>query len=41
MRDAVLRDSLEELDAIANPVAEAVAALIRERCDTIRNRFRN
>lgn len=26
---------------IANPAAEAVAALIRERCDTIRNRFRN
>lgn len=26
---------------IANPVAEAVAALMRERCDTIRNRFRN
>jgi len=27
--------------AIANPVAEAVAALIRKRCDAIRNRFRN
>ena len=27
--------------AIANPIAEAVAALIRKRCDTIRNRFRN
>ena len=26
---------------IANPVAEGVAALIREQCDTIRNRFRN
>jgi hypothetical protein len=26
---------------IANPVAEAVAALICGRCDTIRNRFRN
>lgn len=27
--------------AIANPVAEALAALIRKRCDTIRNRFHN
>lgn len=27
--------------AIANSVAEAVAALIRKRCDTIRSRFRN
>ena len=27
--------------AIADPVAEGVAALIRKRCDTIRNRFRN
>jgi hypothetical protein len=26
---------------IANPDAEAVAALIRERCYTIRNHFRN
>jgi serine/threonine-protein kinase HipA len=26
---------------VANPVAEDVAALIRKRCDTIRNRFRN
>ena len=27
--------------ATTNPIAEAVAALIRKRCDTIRNRFRN
>jgi serine/threonine-protein kinase HipA len=27
--------------AIANPIAEAVAALIRKRCDTTRNGFRN
>jgi len=39
-----LADSVFEASgnvAITNPLTEGVAALIRKRCDTIRNRFRN